>query len=145
MLAMRDMNSEQGMRLIVAGSRDIQDYHTVKEAIDTLVARGMVISAIIQGTARGVDQLASRYAREQDIENIDVPAEWHLYHRGAGAVRNRKMAEMGDALLALWDGKSRGTMNMIKAANKSGIPVTIVYVNAGECLMPNNGGAHHVC
>lgn len=128
------MNNDagKGIRLIVAGSRGLNDYQTVKTAIDDLASRGMVISAIIEGTARGVDSLASRYAVEHGIENIRVPAEWNLYHRGAGAVRNRKMAEMGDALLALWDGKSRGTMNMIKAANSAGIPVTVVYVNPSE-------------
>lgn len=128
------MNNDagKGIRLIVAGSRGLNDYQTVKTAIDDLASRGMVISAIIEGTALGVDRLASRYAVEHGIENIRVPAEWNLYHRGAGVVRNRKMAEMGDALLALWDGKSRGTRDMIKAANSVGIPVTVVYVNPSE-------------
>ncbi len=116
------------MRLIVAGSRNITTYETVKTAIDSLVNQGMEITAIIEGTAKGVDKLASRYAKEHGIENIRVPAEWQLYQRGAGAVRNRKMAEIGDALLALWDGSSKGTMNMIAAANAKRIPVTIVYV-----------------
>lgn len=123
-------NGENGVKLIVAGSRTLNDYEIVRSAIDELISQGMVISAIIDGTARGVDQLASRYAREHDIENIRVPAEWNLYHRGAGGIRNRKMAEMADALLALWDGKSRGTMNMIKTANNKGIPVTVVYLSS---------------
>lgn len=116
------------MKLIVAGSRSITDYDTVKTAIDNLVKQGTVVTAIIEGTATGVDQLASQYALEHGIENIRVPAEWKLYHKGAGAVRNRKMAEMGDALLALWDGSSYGTKNMIKLANDKGIPVTVIYV-----------------
>lgn len=116
------------MKLIVAGSRSITDYETVKTAIDDMVKQGAVITAIIEGTAIGVDQLASKYALENGIENIRVPAEWKLYHKGAGAVRNSKMAEMGDALLALWDGSSYGTKNMIKLANDKGIPVTVVHV-----------------
>lgn len=119
---------KSGVKLIVAGSRTLNDYGIVKSAINELVSQGMVITAIIDGTARGADQLASRYAREHGIENIRVPAEWSLYHRGAGIIRNRKMAEMADALLALWDSKSRGTMNMIKTANSMGIPVTVVYL-----------------
>ena len=116
------------MKLVVAGSRNITDYDIVKNGIDTLVRQGMVITAIIDGTARGVDRLASRYADENGIENIRVPAEWKLYHQGAGAIRNKKMAEMGDVLLAFWDGASRGTQNMINAANARGIPVTVIYV-----------------
>lgn len=123
-------SGKSGIKLIVAGSRCVSDYDIVKSAIDGLVSKGVNITAIIDGTARGVDQLASRYANEHGIENIRVPAEWQLYHRGAGVVRNRKMAEMGDVLLALWDGSSRGTMNMIKTANSMGLPVTVVYLNS---------------
>ncbi len=118
------------MKLIVAGSRRITDYNVVKEAIDGLVAQGMAITTIIEGTARGVDRLASRYAQEHALENIRVPAEWKLYQRGAGIQRNRRMAEMGDAMLALWDGRSRGTMNMIQIAKSLGLPVTVVNVTS---------------
>jgi hypothetical protein len=36
------------------------------------------------------------------------------------------MAEYADALVAFWDGKSRGTKHMIDLANKSGIQVRVV-------------------
>lgn len=121
------------MKLIVSGSRSIADYETVKNAIDNLVNQGISITAIIEGTSRGVDRLASRYAQVHDIENIRVPADWKTYHKAAGPIRNRNMLEMGDALLALWDGASRGTMNMIKAATRKGIPVTVVHVSSGAC------------
>lgn len=39
------------------------------------------------------------------------------------------MAKYGDALLAIWDRKSRGTKNMIDEAIKVGIPVHIVEWN----------------
>lgn len=115
------------MKLIVAGSRNIIDYEAVKSAIDDLMNKGLEITVIIDGAARGVDTLASRYATEHGIENIRVPADWKKYHRGAGKVRNSQMAEMGDVLLALWDGVSGGTKNMIQIANKRGIPVHVVY------------------
>ena len=121
------------MKLIVAGSRSISDYDLVKKAIDSLVNEGLVVTAIIEGTAKGVDRLASRYAIEHGIENIRVPAEWKLYHQGAGVIRNKKMAEMGDILLAFWDGTSRGTNNMIKTANTKGLPVRVIYVEAKIC------------
>lgn len=122
--------SETGgnVKLIVAGSRNVTNYETVKCAVDAFISQGANVTAIIEGGAIGVDRLASRYAIEHGIEHIRVPAEWNLHHKGAGAVRNRKMAEMGDALLALWDGSSRGTMNMIKVANARKLPVTVVYL-----------------
>lgn len=120
------------MKLIVAGIRSVKDYETIKTAIDKLVSEGLAVTAIIEGTAKGVDCLASRYAIEHEIENIRVPAEWKVFNKGAGSVRNRKMAEMGDMLLAFWDGSSRGTLDMIKAAKKKGIPVRVVYMDS-EC------------
>ncbi len=125
------------MKLIVAGSRDVTDYGLVASAIDELFRNGMEISAIIDGTARGVDTLASQYANEHGIENIRVPADWKQYGRGAGRIRNIRMAEMGDALLALWDGKSSGTRTMIETATKRGIQVHIVYCKDKISCSPN--------
>lgn len=55
------------------------------------------------------------------------PADWALYGKAAGAIRNRKMAENSDALVAVYDGKSPGTKNMIDEAKKVGLKV-YVYV-----------------
>ena len=124
------------MKLIVAGSRAVTDYSLVASAIDELVENELSITAIIDGTARGVDMLASRYAAEHGIENIRVPAEWKRYGRGAGRLRNIRMAEMGNVLLALWDGKSSGTKSMIEAAKHRGIPVHIVFCKANDSTTP---------
>ena len=48
----------------------------------------------------------------------------------AGPLRNEKMARVADALIAFWDGKSRGTKNMIDLANMKGISVRIVRYNS---------------
>ena len=36
------------------------------------------------------------------------------------------MAEYADALIAFWDGESRGTKNMIELAKKKGLKIRIV-------------------
>jgi hypothetical protein len=38
--------------------------------------------------------------------------------KAAGLKRNQQMANDADALIAFWDGKSRGAKNMIQFANK---------------------------
>ena len=38
------------------------------------------------------------------------------YNARAGPDRNLKMAEYADALIAIWDGESRGTGSMIRMA-----------------------------
>lgn len=118
-------NGNDIMRLIVAGSRSIENYKVVCQAIDDLVNQGMSISAIIDGAAPGVDTLASRYAHEHRIENVRIPADWKNLKKGAGKARNVEMAKMGDALLAIWDGRSAGTKHMIETAQKRGLKVFV--------------------
>jgi hypothetical protein len=63
-----------------------------------------------------VDTLAELWAVENGIPNTRYPADWKRYGRKAGPIRNRLMAENAEALIAIWDGKSRGAMDMIKQA-----------------------------
>jgi hypothetical protein len=41
-------------------------------------------------------------------------------------VRNKEMAEYGDALIAFHDGQSKGTANMIKIAKEKGLKVRVI-------------------
>ena len=65
--------------------------------------------------AAGVDTLAVRYAMQHGIELIKMPADWSI-GKSAGYRRNEQMADIADALIAVWDGTSRGTMHMINIA-----------------------------
>lgn len=117
------------MKVIVAGSRDITDYDIVRKALDEARENGMEVTTIIEGGARGVDSMAARYAIEHGIEHIRVPADWKHYGRGAGRKRNEQMAAMGDALIAIWDGKSRGTRHMIDCARQRSLLMKVISVN----------------
>ena len=44
----------------------------------------------------------------------------------AGPIKNEEMAEVSDALIAFWDGKSRGTKSMIEIARRKGLQVAVV-------------------
>ncbi len=116
------------MKVIVAGSRDITDYDVVRKALDDARENGLEITTIIEGGARGVDSLAARYATEHGIEHIRVHADWKRYGRGAGRKRNEQMAAMGNALIAIWDGKSRGTRHMIDCARQQSLHVKVISV-----------------
>lgn len=113
------------MRVIIAGSRDITDYEIVKQAIN---ASGFEITCVVSGGARGVDMLAIQYAREYGIKWKFFPADWDTYGKAAGPMRNSQMAENADALIAVWDGKSRGTADMIRKAQAKGLKVSIYKV-----------------
>jgi hypothetical protein len=65
-------------------------------------------------TAPGVDTLAERWAEQHGIPVMRFPADWKRYGRRVGSIRNQKMAEYAEALVAVWDGRSRGNLNMIR-------------------------------
>lgn len=113
------------MKTIIAGSRTITDMSAVVKAI---AKSGFDITAIISGMAAGVDTLAVRYAMQHGIELIKMPADWSL-GRGAGYKRNIQMAEIADALIAIWDGTSRGTEHMIKIAFEHKLKVHVYNPN----------------
>ena len=101
------------MRTIVAGSRAVVDYAVVRQTLDTL---RFTVTEVISGAARGADQLGERWARERGIPCRRMPACWDLHGLRAGYVRNAEMVAIADALVAFWDGQSRGTRHVIELA-----------------------------
>jgi hypothetical protein len=115
------------MRVIIAGCRDIYDYN---EVLNAVVDSNFNIQAVVSGGAPGVDALGEKYAVAADVPLHIYMANWAEHGRAAGPIRNRKMAENADALIAVWDGKSRGTKNMIETAQKKGLLVYVHMVKA---------------
>lgn len=114
------------MKTIVAGSREITNYQLIWDAV---YACPWVITEIVSGGARGVDQLGEKAAEAFSIPVKVFPADWTTHGRAAGPIRNQQMLEYSEALLAIWDGESRGTLDMIQRSKKKGIPVHIVRVD----------------
>lgn len=113
------------MRTIIAGSRHITDYSKLLTAIDKV---SWFIECILSGAARGTDKLGEIYALENNIPLEVYPAKWEFYGKAAGRVRNILMAERSDALIALWDGVSPGTGNMIDEARKRKLKMHVEFV-----------------
>lgn len=110
------------MRVIIAGSRSIKDIALVEAAVSE---SGFAVSQVVSGTATGVDLLGEQWAARRRIPVARFPADWDRYGKRAGHIRNRKMAENADALVAIWDGVSKGTANMIEQASAMGLKVHI--------------------
>lgn len=117
------------MKVIIAGSRGILNYNFVIKAVGS---SGFDITEVVSGTARGVDRLGERYARDNNIQLKKFPADWAGYGKGAGFIRNGQMAEYADALIALWDGKSKGTEQMINRAKHEGLKVHVFVPEKGR-------------
>lgn len=112
------------MRVIIAGSRSITDINEVKKAINASGWKGN-IDTIISGTARGVDQLGEQCADLKKWSKVLFPANWERSGRAAGYYRNTDMAEYADRLIAVWDGKSKGTLHMIHSMKELGKAVFV--------------------
>ena len=108
------------MKVIIAGSRDINDYDVIKL---TIKKSGFKISEIVSGGARGVEKLGERYAKENNIVIIKYIPKWNLYGKSAGYKRNVEMAEYADAVICIWDGKSKGTKHMINIAKEKKLKI----------------------
>lgn len=114
------------MRVIVAGSRDITSKAVVLAALrEAFLWEAINPTCIVSGTARGVDRLGEQIAAENKITVARYPAKWLKYGSLAGSIRNGVMAANADALVAVWDGRSPGTKDMIKQARLQGL---LVYV-----------------
>ena len=113
--------------VIIAGSRDFNDYDLLCVKCDYLF-QNKKPTAILCGKARGADTLGERYAKEHDIPVNYYPAEWGRYGKSAGYIRNEQMAMNADALIAFWDGKSRGTKHMIDLAGKYHLTKRVIII-----------------
>lgn len=113
------------MKVIIAGSRDIEDYELVKRAI---AESGFKITEVVSGDARGPDQLGEAWADDNNVPVTLFPAKWNVHGKKAGMIRNEEMAAYAQALIAIWDGKSSGTRHMIQIARNRNLLVYVLNV-----------------
>ena len=83
------------------------------------------ITEVVSGGARGIDTDGEHWAIGSGIPVKRFPADWDDLGKRAGFVRNAEMADYADALIAIWDGKSRGTLHMINTMVEAGKPVFV--------------------
>lgn len=108
-------------KLIVAGGRDFNDYAVLSKALwDFANAIDDEVS-IISGMAKGADSLAVQWAKENNIELYEFPADWNTHGKSAGYKRNTEMGKAANGAIIFWDGQSKGTnhmINIMKQLNK---------------------------
>ena len=116
------------MKIAVIGSRNIEPENTG----DYLPKD---ISEIVSGGARGVDLKAREYAEEHNIKLTEFLPEYNRYKRGAPIKRNIQICEYSDKVLAIWDGKSRGTKFVIDYCKNNNISIEVIVVNTTQFEM----------
>jgi hypothetical protein len=121
------------LRVIIAGSRGLApNADAIHNAFDRwLEDEDIVPGEIVSGNARGVDRAGEDWAASVGLPIKRFPitqAEWRTYGKSAGPRRNMHMAVYADALLAFWDGLSRGTADMVSQMRDRGKPVRVVRI-----------------
>jgi len=125
------------MKVIIAGSRTLTD----PELVGSIMSKcpHLEVTEVVSGMARGIDFLGYEWAKFHGIPCKEMPANWNPnggFDPEAGFKRNQDMADYADALVAIWDGKSNGTRDMIKRARKAGLNVDIFIVNPDDQTPP---------
>lgn len=110
--------------VIVTGSRDWNGYKTLSCHLDTVHAL-TPITLLVEGGARGADDLAALWANKNGIQVKTYPADWQAHGKAAGPIRNREMllAHRDALVIAFPIGRSPGTRNCMSQAEKLGMKV----------------------
>lgn len=124
-------------RLIIAGSRHltVRDYPLLERAFAKAVAKfGWDVTEIVNGTALGGDALGVKFAKANNITVEDFEPDWgdsEDPNPEAGFIRNEDMAVYAagsrGGLIALWDGHSSGTRDMIDRAKRHNLDVYVAH------------------
>ena len=113
--------------VMICGSRTITDKDWITKETEEFLAdlyheKKDPCFKIIDGGARGVDQIATAFAISHNCSCREYPADWNKYGKAAGPIRNEQMVKDCDYCLIFWDGESRGTKNDIDLCERYNKP-----------------------
>lgn len=134
------------MKVVICGSRynwkNLSDDESIKliEKIKPLILTGLStlaknentkITEIVSGGAGGVDLIAEMIAQDNNVDLTVFHPNWNKYGKRAGFLRNKKMIEyigFNGAVLAIWDGESKGTESTINLAKLNKIVLKVIVL-----------------
>ena len=106
------------MKIAIVGSRNVTVSDIGKYVSDA--------EEIVSGGAVGVDCCVAEYAKENGIRLTEFLPQYERYGRAAPIVRNKEIVDYSDKIIAFWNGTSKGTLSVIKYAQKTGKPCEII-------------------
>lgn len=130
------------MKCIVAGGRDFNDQQLFDAGIAEFLLHYNAITSVISGGCAsgtlthvtkdgrkvyGADGMGEAWAEKNNIPVITFLPEYDKYPPNVAPVmRNESMAQAANALLLYFDGKSKGSADMLKRAKRHGLYIHIV-------------------
>ena len=106
------------MKIAIVGSRNVTVSDIGKYVSDA--------EEIVSGGAVGVDCCVAEYAKKNGIRLTEFLPQYERYGRAAPIVRNKEIVDYSDKIIAFWNGTSKGTLSVIKYAQKTGKPCEII-------------------
>ena len=109
------------MKIAVIGSRSLQ----IPELEPYLPEK---TTEIVSGGAAGIDRRAAQCAQRNGWKLTEFLPDYRCYGRAAPLVRNRQIVDYADAVVAFWDGHSRGTAYTVHYCRKTGKEVRVIRI-----------------
>ena len=106
------------MKIAIIGSRTV-----IVKNLGEYISKN---DELVSGGAKGVDSCAAEYAKANGMKITEFLPEYEKYGRAAPIVRNKKIVDYADKVIAFWDGSSKGTASVIKYAENTGKSCTVV-------------------
>ncbi len=108
------------MKLAIVGSRNLTNI-----VLDRYISEE--VEEIVSGGAVGIDFCAAEYAKNKGVKLTEFLPQYERYGRAAPIVRNKKIVDYADKIIVFWNGSSKGTLSVIKYAQKTGKPLEVIF------------------
>lgn len=116
-------------RVLVCGGRDYDDRERVFQILDVAHEANPIV-LLIHGGASGADALADEWQRSRRVRTRRYNADWLHHGKAAGPIRNQLMLDDGKPHMVIAFPGGRGTADMVRRAEKAGVPVVKVRPRA---------------
>ncbi len=113
------------MRVAVIGSREIGDF-SIKSMIEHIPENA---SELVSGGAPGIDTLAEQAAGLLGLPIKIFRPDYEQEGRLAPLLRNIRIVEYADLVIAFWDNHSRGTAHALNHCVQTSKPFRIVSLH----------------
>lgn len=128
------MRTDSGSRIVISGTGEWKgDTDGINHVIQM---SGFRVDTLVTGMNGMVSVMGFFWSVKVGVPHKKITADWGKYRRErgenpAGKIRNLEMTKVSDGLIAIWDGESVGTKDIIEKMVSAGKPTFIYYYKTG--------------
>ena len=112
--------------ILFCGSRGLERSSQIMDVItEELGELNSESTIIIHGGASGIDTLVDEIATYMKFKIIIYKPKYQIYGKKAPLIRNQEMVDIANKVIAIWNGRSHGTLYTINQAKKAGKQIKI--------------------